>query len=345
MKIGMRAALLAAGLCGAGPAGAGVPDLANDVALPDVLRQPLAVAPMAAPGADGNYVVDVLVLFTPLVEARGTGSMPLQPYAHHLIAQANDYFTKSLMPVRYRLAGVQRTTATSEDRDYGTNRTDLASSAEVRELRNRAGADLVVLLRANDASNSCGLASLFNGGDQTDPPGNIDPERDAFAVVGAAPSDAGVSCIDVEHTFAHELGHCLGGGHQNPAFGAYWKPYAHGSYCGFASNGTRNNTIMMGGVGFANGPYAQGGDLRGDFFSNAALTVDGAPCGVYVAGLTEGEADNARSISEAAPYVAAYRASADARSEGRGVVAGGMALASLGLLGFAALRRRLAAAA
>ena len=354
-----RACALVAGFCGlwlASAATAQAPDDVPDVGIPvSVVPRPLAVAPRAAPDAQGNYRVDVLVLYTALAEPRRRGDTPMRPYAARLIAASNRYFANSLMPVRYRLVGVERTEATSERADYASNQADLAASAAVRERRNRVGADLVVLLRANDASNGCGLGGLFNGGEQTDPPANVDPERDAFAVVGAAPSDDGVSCIDVEHTFAHELGHCMGGGHQNPAFsgvhiregnnvyiGSYWKPYAHASYCGFTSNGLRNNTIMMGGVGQANGPYVQGGDLRGDYFSNPALTVDGAPCGTYLAGLTEVEADNARSISEAAPYVAAYRASADARAEGSGMAAGSLppSLAMLALAVLAARRRR-----
>jgi hypothetical protein len=319
-----------------------------DVAIPDsVVSRPLATAPRAGPDAEGNFVIDVLVLVTPLAEARLPGGG--RPLADQLIASANQYFVNSLMTVRYRLVGFARSTATSESKDYLQNQADIAADAGVRQIRDQVGADLVALLRANEPSNICGIGGLFNGGQQTDPPQNVDPERDAFVVVGAAPGNDGRACADLEQLFAHELGHCMGGGHQylptgvpvvengQVVLGSYWKPYAHATYCGLTSNGQRNNTIMMGGIR-VEGVYLQGGNLRSDYFSNPGLVVDGLACGSYVAGLTEAEADNARSITEAAPYVAAYRVSSVARQEGF-LGGGGLSSTALALLGLLRILR------
>lgn len=284
---------------------------------------PLKNAPRAEPDAKGHYVVDLLVLHTPLAEARLNGSAAVSALAENLTASANTYFANSLVPVRYRLVGVGKSSATSDDAGYFTNQAEIAADPGVRAHRDRVGADLVVLLRANEGTNFCGLGGLFNGGEQTDPPANVGPDRDAFAVIGAAPDDNGNACADLPHLFAHELGHCMGGGHQyipsgvyvndggTVQLGAYWKPYAHATYCGLSDGGLRNNTIMTGGVR-VDGVYLQGGEMRGDYFSNPALSVDGLPCGVAPAESTEPETNNAKSISEAAPYVAAYRAATQA---------------------------------
>lgn len=303
-----------------------------DVAIPaSVVPQPYALAP-AEPDSDGFYTIDLLILYTPAANAGLGGEGQVSAAADRLVTAANQYFTNSQMPVRYRRVGLALSGATSEAVDYRTNQADIAANSDVRAWRDASRADLVILMRTNEPEQFCGLGGLFNGGQQSDPPQNIDPERDAFAVFGAAPQPGGAACADLEHLFAHELGHNLGGGHQflptsvkvenSRPVGAYWKPYAHAFYCGL---GTRNNTIMMGGM-MVNGIFIQGGDMRSDYFSNPSISVGGLPCGLFAAGLTEGEADNARSISEAAAYVANYRQAIDARAAGPGqasTVAGG----------------------
>lgn len=266
-------------------------------------RAPRAIEP-SAPKADGSYEIDLLMLYTsPAAESLGGWTRALD-HAAERVTYANRIFTDSLVNVRYRLVGVA---PYPESTEPNVPR-ELPDVASVVALRNAHGADLVSVLRS-PADLACGQAMTFNGGvfASEDTPRNVDPERDAYSVV---------FCLH-DRTFPHELGHNLGAGHdylwsgqRNPitdeaiplyedVIGAgYWRTYAHGWRCGTAGPGSKYCSIMH----YCDIPH----DKLGDFFSNPRLLRDVEACGAE--GTLEAEqADNARSISEAAPYVAAYR--------------------------------------
>ncbi|HUP93034.1 MAG TPA: M12 family metallo-peptidase [Solimonas sp.] len=254
-----------------------------------------------APGADGLYRVDVLVLHT-RTYAQELGS-DVAAEAQRVTFLANAYNENSRIPVRYVLVGVERTEAADERVGYYEDRDALAASDDVRAARDRAGADLVVLLRGAGGVNPegiCGLSSIFDPDDRSDPPANVDPERDAFVVLGPC-GDTG---------FAHELGHALAGGHvylMAPTF-PYWKPYSHGQLCGDAGAGRAYTSVMFGANISLTG---EDRPVEGDFFTNPDLLLDGQVCGSDgVEGIEATQANNARAMTEAAPYVAAYRSSA-----------------------------------
>lgn len=251
--------------------------------------------------AQGNALVDVLVLYTAAAQARIDADIGLVANANKELFVANSFFEVSLIPVRYRLAGVAKYDGTEEARSFEENLNVVAGDPDVAAFRNRVGADVVALIRTMDGTQDvCGMASAFNDHQRTDPPANVDPERDAFAVIGGVSSINGFVCDT--SIFAHELGHVLGGGHAVPiSLGNYWKSYAHGIVCGGSNDDTVYTSIMFGVS--SNLYYAVG-----DFFSNPALLLNGEFCGSEgVSGAEMTQANNAKSIAEAARYVSAYR--------------------------------------
>lgn len=263
----------------------------------------------ATPKADGLFEVDVLLLYTP----GGIAQLQtdLQTHAAESVDYANRVFDSSEIPARYRLVA-----ALPFPGEADPGLTDLPAMPAVTALRNAYGADLVSVFAG--PTTSCGQAYTFNGGTFAPAlPDNVDPERDAFNIVWCPYSRA----------FPHELGHNLGAGHdvafsgqRNPATQepipgyavvvgvGYWKDYAHGWRCG-KNGGPVGSSCSIMHYCRPESQYHQTvfqASPFGDFFSNPRISRDGEACGSE--GLTEADkADNARSITEALPYVAAYR--------------------------------------
>jgi hypothetical protein len=313
--------------------------------LPPLPPAPGAPAPKAAPGPDGKYRIDLHVLYTPLYRQRtGYSVAAIQAEAQRLIFLSNTYFANSGMPIAYRLVGLSPYSATSEGVGCLDNLAVMAIDPTVRAARDATGADVAVLFRTSDNDSSGGMSQGFNQHVQDDPPRNVDPEHDGVVCVHAAPeaSRADALSLDVEHSFAHELGHTLSGGHQydRPKSSGgtyYWRPYGHAWQCGIAKEGAvppflgpglyydvmTGHNGMIGSIYLfhdsppfpdvgVEGPYGPViGQPKGDFFSNPRQKRGGMRCGADIVQPPLGEAlqaDNARAITEAAPYVAAYRA-------------------------------------
>lgn len=273
----------------------------TDALAPPAPRAAASVAPTTGPEADGRFEISVLVLHTPLYAQR-IAPLDVEAEAQRLVFLASAYMETSAVPVRYRLAGVAAYTGTDENSGFFDNLASMIGHPQVTALRNRHGADLVMLLRSQDGNaDLCGLSSGFNGFTRSDPPDNIDPDRDAFNVAGLAPAEgSSASCFD--DVFAHELGHSLAAGHDyaGSAGFAYWKPYAHALPCANA-NGLHYFSLMWSlGIGPGGG--------RSELITNPELLLDGQTCGAEgVQGIEATQANNARAMREAAPYVAAYR--------------------------------------
>lgn len=320
-------------------------DSSLPLAEPYVSRLPVpaaaSVAAKAAAGAGGTYEIRLLVLYTPRAAEvlEGHGNVVIE--AQRLTAMTNGIYQTNGVPAHFTLTAVSRYEGTQESQDFYANLDSMVGNPGVAALRNDTASDLVVLLRAFDNGELCGLSSGFNPDEHSDPPQNVNPERDAFNVVALSQGTGGACSDDV---MAHELGHSLSAGHDwASSLGyAYWKPYAHALACLDAAR-TRYFSMMWG-IGM--GP----GGGRGDLITNAAMTVGGnPPCGsAGVDGVDASQADNVRAMREAAPYVAAYRGGGksgnDAKSTGvvlgAGMLGGLPLLLALGLLRLARGRAR-----
>lgn len=85
----------------------------------------------------------------------------------------------------------------------------------VEDMRNEYGADVVVLLLERGGNGNCGLAEAIEATSST-----------AYAVVA-------IDCINGNYTFAHEIGHLIGGRHDNDT-NVEPREYAHGYRYGSA---------------------------------------------------------------------------------------------------------------
>jgi hypothetical protein len=315
-----------------------------------VLAEPMATknvesgsrkAEMAVPSADGTYEVRVLMLYTPALSTALGGPRAAEVEAVRLLELANGIYQANGVPARL----VPAATATyfgASDSDFYADRDSMVGNPAVTSLRNQAEADLVILLRT--PGSLCGLSSGFNGTgvmqDHSDPPRNVDPERDAFNIVAV-----GGGCGD--DVLAHEIGHSFSAGHDWVSVlgsdGVYWKPYAHALPCPTASPTSVRYFSLMFGIGAGPGYTLNGDQLltpggRGDVITNPDALLNGSVCGSRgVEAIEATQADNVRAMKEAIPYVAAYRGGPKVRDEPSSNFGGALSSSLLGkflMLGF-----------
>src|SRR5690606_27306220 len=134
-------------------------------------------AAAAAPAADGDSTVDLLLGYTPGFVTMMGGASQVQTRLQHLVTVGNQAFSSSHAAANLRLVGTLQVNYT----DGGNNETALeqltgstgsssvpvpASLQPLREERDRLGADLVSLVRRfrNAEHEGCGIAWLIGGG-------------------------------------------------------------------------------------------------------------------------------------------------------------------------------------
>ena len=275
----------------------------------------MAAAPSVTPAA--TTTVDVLLGYTPGFASMMGGTSQAQTRLNHLVTVGNQTFTNSNVDVQLRLVGTLQVSYT----DTGSNDNALeqltgsdgtsnnipvpASLQPLHDARETLGADLVSLVRRfRDADQEgCGIAWLIGGGQAPIVAGH---ERFGYSVIsdsnGMLAPDNGHFCRD--ETLVHELGHNFGSQHDEAAargtdgtldlgdYGRY--PYSFGLKTN-ASNGNFY-TVMA---------YGDEGQTGYRIFSNPQSTF----CGGRACGIAN-QADNARSLRQTAPLIAAFRASA-----------------------------------
>jgi hypothetical protein len=240
-----------------------------------------ASTPLAIRGTHAT-VIDLLALYTPHAETVAGGTDAMLQHIADAVFSANTAFANSNIPVMVRLVDASPTSY-NDSGNLGTDLSRLDSPADgfldnVGAMRSWFGADLTVLFVGAGTSQTDGLVEgistqFFRG--------TANPGQHGFAVVDdAAPS--------TDYVFAHELGHLLGATHamgDPQASGA--TVYAYGYR--FEAGGTEVHDIMA---------YAPGAAIP--YYSNPNVSYLGTPTGTATA-------NAARTITEFAPLVAAYR--------------------------------------
>lgn len=266
-------------------------------------------APVRA--ATGGTTIDVLLGYTAGFVSMMGGASQAHTRLNHIITVGNQTFANSNVAVNLRLvASVQ-----VSHPDTGSNQTALeqltgsngqsnvtvpASLQPLRNARETYGADLVALVRRfRDADHEgCGIAWLV-GGNQT--PITQPYEKFGYSVIsdsnGMQSPDNNHFCRD--ETLVHELAHNMGSQHDKEeatdennqlTYGRY--PYSFG-YKTTAANGNFY-TVMA---------YGNSDQTAYRIFSNPQSTY----CGGRACGIAN-EVDNARSLRQTAPLIAAFRA-------------------------------------
>ena len=170
-----------------------------------------------------------------------------------------------------------------------------AALQPLRDAREESGGDLVSLVRAfrTPENNGCGIAWLIGGG-QT--PFTADDAPFGYSVVsdGTDEDEDDISYVCRSESLAHELGHNLGQAHNeegsvDSGVHAYSYGYREASATGFY-------TVMA-------YRLASSSQVAINYYANPAVSFNGRPTGVANA------SDNARSMNQTMPIVAAFRAS------------------------------------
>lgn len=277
--------------------------------------------------AKASVTIDLLLGYTPgFVDYHG-GESAAQTRLNNMVEITNESLANSqvdarirlvkTMSVNYRddtannaalqgLTGVKQVTCSSGSgtcyqSDQGS--IDPAFNA-LRSAREQFGADLVSLVRRfqTPENDGCGIAWLNGSGKR----GSIAASSEYFGYsVVSDGRDAGTdgkNYICRDETLAHELGHNLGSAHdrdtadgddnvlQNSEYGVFEYSF------GYKTDASSGNffTVMA---------YGDSGQTRYRVFSNPRVSLCGnLPCGV------DGQADNARSLSQTVATVSGFRA-------------------------------------
>ena len=157
--------------------------------------------PASGAAADTGDVIDLMVAYTP---AARTGAGNIDTFIRFAIDNAHRIYSNSDIGFRLRLVHKYQVNYTEGSRlRMDLNRlTDTDGVMdEVHDLRDRYGADLVALIVGR--SNACGVAWVPDFGAGPD----LDWSHQGFSVTA-------YNCeTSTNHTFAHEIGHNQGAGH------------------------------------------------------------------------------------------------------------------------------------
>ena len=246
---------------------------------------------MASNAADSEDVIDILVVYTP--EAIKI-QRNMDNFVQFAIDNTNRIYENSRMDLRVRVVHNQQinyTQASNMQTDLsrltytrGHSNDPNGDMDEVHGLRDRYGADLVVLVVGRQSSGNCGWGWI--------PDFWLQPTRNwadrGFSVVAAQ------NCETLTfHAFAHEVGHNQGAAHDPYNAGYTAVSYGHG----FCNTDEDWNTIMS---------YSDndGGNCRREieYFSSPILSYDGTLTGDATV------RDNRRALLETRSRVANYRA-------------------------------------
>ena len=301
---------------------------ASDSPLPGVVSRDAAVdagatrtasGAAAAADASGNTIVDLVLGYTPGFVTYYGGDSQAQTRLNNLVDITNEGYANSQVPARVRLVKTLRVdytdlnkndTALEELTGYksgtgGGQTNPNAAFAALRQARETYGADLVSLVRPfNDPEHDgCGIAWLNGGGQRTI------TQNDAYfgySVVsdGRDQGTDGKTYFCRDETLAHELGHNMGAAHDRTTSMGTDGVLQSNEYGAFAYSFGYKTTAVNGNF-YTIMAYGDSGQTRYRVFSNPRINLcGGAVCGI------EGQADNARTLTQTIPTIATFRATA-----------------------------------
>jgi hypothetical protein len=231
--------------------------------------------------ADGASQIDVMIVYTAAARFAAGGTAAMQAEVNVAVASANQAYANNGLVQRLRLVFAGEV-AITETNNFSGDLDSLRQNTTVGSLRNTYGADLVSLFTHNGPAPAfCGIGYLMSVNSTSFAPY-------AFSVVER-------QCAGAALSFAHELGHNMGGHHDpyvtsDPGLAAY----SHG----YVDLTARFFTIMA----YPNQCQASGFNCtRIAFFSSPNQTVNGRVIG------TASTSDNVRTLGETANTVANFR--------------------------------------
>ena len=235
------------------------------------------ITPRGVPADDGR-IVDVMVVYTDKAEA---GDPNILTTIQAMVDQMNLAFSNSVVNTRARLVRAYKTSYSEYGDSLVVDITRLQSTTdgfldEVHNERTAYGADVVTLLINNNLTGVLGIGFLNSASPAY--------ASTAFSVVQT------YMALDY-YVYGHEVGHNMGCHHDRAnASGSGAYSYSYGYYDGVAGFGT----IMS---------YP---GTKIPYYSNPSVNYGGSPTGVDDA--SPSSADNAHSLNNMVPFVAAWKA-------------------------------------
>lgn len=262
--------------------------------------------PAGLDGHDGGDLtrIDVMLIHPPSLARRYPGTL-LSTRFNHFIAIANQALIDSRVSAQVRLVHFEQTAYDRHQRNSDALQ-DLRTAAAggnvpglsgLASTRAQHAADIVAMIWPHDIETrgACGIAYFpqIQSGGQGRPEFGVHITNDGTSNWSV--------CSDA--VFAHELGHNLGAQHQRSTVSSADPQAANFAW----TQAGRWHTVMG---SFGTGHVDR--YLRLDVYSNPDVSCAGEPCGSTQSG---NRADNAATMSELAPVVAAYSGSVGSTAE------------------------------